>query len=445
MGNFRSFFTLLIALPIIILFHADKFARWLEYSHLAVDNPAFFNQVASAKQSIQNTPWLRTLNTLDCGLEFMFNDTYKNLTKCRDHPQVPQPTMASEAGAPAESTIATVEITYAQPPLEPDEDVQTPTGKELHDAPQAEAGQNGQPLAVSVQPEVARETAQAVPHSSPSPELNATEVAELTPTTPPTIVEDAIKPGPLPETKPGPPLDSKREPVPEKADSPQAPPPGDKRILLVAGDSMADDLAVCLTRILQDNENVTILPRGKASSGLVRRDFYDWEQSLPALVKSYSPDSIIFMAGANDVNQDIIEDKTRIPPGSEEWLTAYGERMRRLLDMMTETGLPVFWVGLPIMQEGRYCDRVKLLNTTLNTVCQEYENCHFVDTWDTLADKDGNYACQAKNDKGSFRRIRREDGIHFNTLGGLIVGHYFLESTFAYLNIACEHRDFEIR
>ena len=64
---------------------------------------------------------------------------------------------------------------------------------------------------------------------------------------------------------------------------PAVPPPPPAMTVLVAGDSLASDLGVGLRQALSGRPQVTVINEGRAISGLVREDFFDWQAELPRL------------------------------------------------------------------------------------------------------------------------------------------------------------------
>src|SRR5262249_27509299 len=86
-----------------------------------------------------------------------------------------------------------------------------------------------------------------------------------------------VKPRASPFSRPAP------QPVAQPQPAPAVPP---SIFISVIGDTLADLLADGLKTQFQDRPDIAVEPRTKASSGLVRDDFYDWGNAVAGLVAS---------------------------------------------------------------------------------------------------------------------------------------------------------------
>lgn len=195
-----------------------------------------------------------------------------------------------------------------------------------------------------------------------------------------------------------------------------APKDPDARRIYVFGDAFAAGLARGLEAAFANTPTVEIVSRIKPASGVVRDDFYDWEEAIAATLKSEDIDIAVVMMGSNDrqpfLTGPAVGEKTR----SEEWEKTYIARVDRLLDLFGEESVPLYWVGLPIMQRENYGQDMAFLNEVYQARTQR-SGARFIDTWSRFADEGGQYASTGPDVNGQIRRLRNANGIHMTRTG----------------------------
>jgi uncharacterized protein len=222
-----------------------------------------------------------------------------------------------------------------------------------------------------------------------------------------------------PTTAPGHPSEAQPSLVTGKGHSPHK--------ILVVGDSLAIGLSLSLRRSVADLDGVELIEEGKVSSGLANPKYYDWGKALRVFLDKYSPDLVVVMMGANDAKYININEKPR-PPGSpnKTWPEVFSMRVEDFLTALGDKNVPSYWIGLPIMGDAAYAKQAQVMNDIVKTECAKAKNSRFLDTWNLLADEQGNYSTFLPNEKGVKIKVRANDKVHFSVAGGDILAHSFL-------------------
>lgn len=198
--------------------------------------------------------------------------------------------------------------------------------------------------------------------------------------------------------------------------------------VLVVGDSLAIGLAKSFEQALKGyNDQIEFARVGKVSSGLAIPHLFDWEKKVQVLIDKHQPDLIIVMMGINDANNNIRVDDRKAILGTAAWPEAYQERVTRFLRIILDYDVPVYWVRLPVVRDEAMTGRIEIANDAAEKACNQFDQCHFIDTLNILTDDNGNYTNFKKDAQGYTIRIRAQDGIHFSSEGGDILSHYILE------------------
>jgi hypothetical protein len=108
---------------------------------------------------------------------------------------------------------------------------------------------------------------------------------------------------------------------------------------------------------------------------------------------------------------------------SEKWAEVYGKRIDEMIAVLKAKGVPVLWVGLPVIRGARGKADVLYLNDLYRSHAEK-AGITYVDVWDGFVDDDGDYVQRGPDYDGQVRRLRHHDGIHFTKAGALKLGHY---------------------
>lgn len=205
--------------------------------------------------------------------------------------------------------------------------------------------------------------------------------------------------------------------------------------VLAVGDSLALGLAPSLEKSLQRYEGVNFARVGKVSSGLASPHIYDWEKNVPVLIDEHHPDILLVIMGVNDANNNIRFGDIKAILGTPLWPEAYQKRVESFLAAIAKKKTPVYWIELPVVRDVEMSARISLANEAAKKACEASEGCRFVDTWKLLTDDKGEYTNFKKDDKGFNIRIRAKDGVHFSTEGGDLLSEYILDYISKYVEL----------
>lgn len=224
-----------------------------------------------------------------------------------------------------------------------------------------------------------------------------------------------------------------RQPSTRAAAAPPPPPPklDNAKKVLVVGDFVAAALADGLETAFEDSPGVQVQTRANGSSGLVRDDFYDWPAQLPALVEEIKPSVIVIQIGAND-RQQLVTATGRLDFRTDEWFTAYGERVANLATLAAASQVPVVWVGLPAFRPQNMTADALRLNTIYRSSIEKV-NGEFVDVWEGFVDQEGRFIVTGSDINGQPVRLRGNDGIGFTGPGKRKLAFYVEKSVRRYL------------
>lgn len=221
--------------------------------------------------------------------------------------------------------------------------------------------------------------------------------------------------------------DAKDVPSLEAELTPAEPQKINPKSVLVLGDSLALGLAKSIQRALSPYKGIAFARAGKVSSGLSSPHLYDWDKKVVILLKKYKPDILIIMMGINDANNNIRVGEVQATLGTAAWPNAYEHRVKSFLHIIEGFETPVYWVGLPVVRDEAMTARIDLTNGAAKNACESVDICHFVDIKEVLTDEEGNYTNYKKDKEGYSIRIRSKDGIHFSTEGGDLLSRHILD------------------
>ncbi len=193
--------------------------------------------------------------------------------------------------------------------------------------------------------------------------------------------------------------------------------------ILVFGDTLADNLAQGLAdAFVGDHPEVAVIRKTRASSGLVRSDFYDWPAQVPAQLEKEKATAIALMIGAND--QQVLRDTDGVhEPRSDRWREIYAKRVDDMLAKLAQKSVPIFVIGLPSMQNARLQANMPYINDILRERAQAI-GAYYIDIWEGFVDDGGGFISTGPALDGQTRRLRLGDGVHFSRPGARKVAHY---------------------
>ncbi|MFY9655253.1 MAG: SGNH family hydrolase [Methylocystis sp.] len=184
----------------------------------------------------------------------------------------------------------------------------------------------------------------------------------------------------------------------------------------VLGDAFSQLLAAGLDQSFATDPKIAVLRRGNDNSGLVRSDYYDWMKAAREIADDpKKPDMAVIMIGGND-RQALTAETGAQEALSPRWRELYGSRVEGLIQIFKDKGIPVVWVGLPVMQPAGYSAAIAQINEIFRSSAAKAD-VPFVDLWDKFTDEHGQYSAIGPDEKGQIVRLRSADGIHFTEAG----------------------------
>lgn len=210
-------------------------------------------------------------------------------------------------------------------------------------------------------------------------------------------------------------------------------PPAKPYRIFLAGDSFmavsggfGDIAEQHLVKFAQTN----VWRQGKVSSGLSRPDFYDWQAAAQIAIARHNPNITIVMMGTNDAQSFEIREnnnKRVIAFGTAQWDAEYQNRAESFIKKFTDSGTAVYWIGLPIMRNAVYDQKIRRLSQLQKNATKNNPQAKFISGAELMAGGDTAYQPFAPDENGVMRATRNPDGIHLSYFGGTILVDKIIE------------------
>jgi hypothetical protein len=197
--------------------------------------------------------------------------------------------------------------------------------------------------------------------------------------------------------------------------------PGATR-LAVFGDSMAVDVGKALERLFAEDPNIIIIPQGVGSSGFVRQDFFDWNQTIGEQIAANAFDLAVVIIGIND-RQAI----GRMKPLTPEWTAEYTARVSNFVNQLRNAGKPTIWIGLPPMEAPSYGKAIAAISE-IQKLAAFSGGAEFLDIYERFLNEEGKYSAFGPDLNGNRVRMRRDDGIHLSAAGADKLAFYLSQT-----------------
>jgi len=139
-----------------------------------------------------------------------------------------------------------------------------------------------------------------------------------------------------------------------------------------------------------------------------------------------SPDDATDNRGATPVMGP--EQSAHSPNGLHEfrekrWVELYREKIDEMIGVLKSKGVPVLWVGLPVVRGPKATADTAFLDTLYRDAAGK-AGITYVDVWDGFVDEAGRFLQQGPDFEGQIRRLRSSDGVYFTRAGALKLAHY---------------------
>ena len=260
--------------------------------------------------------------------------------------------------------------------------------------------------------------------------------------------------------RPQPQADYSKAPTAKKAETPPT------STVVVMGDSMADWLAYGLEEAFADTPEIGIIRKQKPLSGLIRyesRSELEWSSVVRDIMNAEKPAVAVMIVGLSD--RGPIRERAGARPApatapagapaqgeapapgaesselqivapeqprgrgssnefrSEIWAELYSKRIAETITALKSKGVPVLWVGLPVIRGPNATRDAQYLNE-LYRAQAEKAGVIYVDVWDGFVDESGKFASSGPDVDGQTRRLRTPDGVYFTKYGARKLAHF---------------------
>ena len=139
-----------------------------------------------------------------------------------------------------------------------------------------------------------------------------------------------------------------------------------------------------------------------------------------------SPDDA---ADNSDAPPVIVPEKSaRSPNGlyefrEEPWVELYKKKIEEMIGVLKSKGVPVLWVGLPVVYGPKATADTLFLDSLYRDVAGK-AGITYVDVWDGFVDDAGRFVQKGPDFEGQIRQLRSSDGVYFTKAGARKLAHY---------------------
>jgi hypothetical protein len=193
------------------------------------------------------------------------------------------------------------------------------------------------------------------------------------------------------------------------------PTPTNQAVLYIAGDSDAGTFAPYLDKLMKETKVVATKLDYKVSSGLSRRDFFDWPAHFAEAIPKANPDIVVVTFGGNDAQGLRNVDKTwavqHAPGGGgddADWRAEYAKRVGAAMDYLGGDNRTLIWVGIPNDDNPEVTARLQVQNEVVVAEAKKRPKVVFIDTWTRFSGLSGGFAPVVQDPRaGEFKAVRR--------------------------------------
>lgn len=199
--------------------------------------------------------------------------------------------------------------------------------------------------------------------------------------------------------------------------------------LYIAGDSDAGTFGPYLQQLMDKTGMVDVDLDYKVSSGLARPDFFNWPARFADQIPEVNPGIVVVTFGGNDgqgltdLSGDFIVNQ---PKGGDSddaaWREEYGKRVGEVMDLLTQGGRTLIWVGIPNDDNPDVTARMAVQDSVVRDQVAKHPGVVFIDTWQMFSGRNGGWADFVIDPRdGQGKPVRASDGFHLNTEGAEIL------------------------
>ena len=199
--------------------------------------------------------------------------------------------------------------------------------------------------------------------------------------------------------------------------------------ILSVGDSLGEDIGYSLANSLSSFNNVSTTVDAQTSTGLTRKDYFDWQARLQQDIATYNPNLIIVLFGANDP-QSYFGSGPDIPFGTQAWIDKYSSRVKSFMEEAVAGNRQVIWVGAPPMENTGLSNAMALMDQIYQSVASQVKGVTYLNPIGIVTTPSGSYTEYLTSQSGQQIEVRTPDGIHLAPGGSQLVAN----SIISYVN-----------
>ena len=131
---------------------------------------------------------------------------------------------------------------------------------------------------------------------------------------------------------------------------------------------------------------------------------------------------------ANTPQNGAPEKSARTPNGlyefrDDRWVELYSKKIDELIGVLKTKGVPVLWVGLPMVRGPKASADTLFLDALYRNAAGK-AGITYVDVWDGFVDEAGRFLQKGPDFEGQIRQLRSDDGVYFTKAGARKLAHY---------------------
>ena len=212
--------------------------------------------------------------------------------------------------------------------------------------------------------------------------------------------------------------------------------------LFFFGDSQMRSIAAGMTRALGSDTSIVMQELSVPSSGFLRSDYYNWPQKLEALLTAQKDgerfDAAVLFLGMNDYQDMWTTDGIILTAGTPEWEEVYRKMVKAHLDIVLASVPRLYWLGLPVVRNAAYNEKIQYLNAVHASIAEEYDSKKLIKiSLKSFVEQYGTGYIGAIRPEGkAWIPLMQSDGIHYTIEGGEYLMKHFIDRL---------HRDYAFR
>jgi len=107
----------------------------------------------------------------------------------------------------------------------------------------------------------------------------------------------------------------------------------------------------------------------------------------------------------------------------ERWVELYKRKIDEMIGVLKSKGVPVLWVGLPVVRGPKATADMLFLDSLYRDVAGK-AGITYVDVWDGFVDEADHFLQKGPDFEGQMRQLRSNDGVYFTKAGARKLAHY---------------------